>query len=101
MAAAKQVLVCYGESRRVLTLDSSADASESEALLALCRQEFRSQLPDDRGGAYTLTLQVKSEDWGGLFIDFVEQAVADRAVFKLIAVPRSVSVVGRVYSRYV
>jgi len=48
-----------------------------------------------------LTLQVKSEDWGGLFIDFVEQAVADRAVFKLIAVPRSVSVVGRVYSRYV
>ena len=81
----------------MLTVNPSADASESEALLALCRHEFRNQLPEDQE-AYTLTLQVKSEDWGGLFIDFVGQAVVDRAVFKLIAVPRAVSVVDRVNS---
>lgn len=81
-------------------LDSLTDASERETLLALCHREFRSQLPEDRG-AYTLTLQVKSEDWRGLFIDFVEQGVVHKAVFKLIAVPRAVSVISRVHSRCV
>ena len=36
----------------MLTVNPSADASESEALLALCRHEFRNQLPEDQE-AYT------------------------------------------------
>ena len=59
----KQVLVCYGESRRVLTLVPSTNTCEREALIVLCRRKFSGQLP----AGTTLTLQVKSEDWRTLF----------------------------------
>ena len=78
----KQVLVCYGEHRRVISLDTSMDAclSEREALLVLCCREFSELIPD----GVTLTLQVKSEDWRGLYIDYVESTVPNKSIFQLV-----------------
>lgn len=86
----KAVLVCFGDNRRVFTISSTLQGtlSERESLLALCRFEFRDLMPAD---TCTLTLQVKDEDWGGMYIDYTKSHVDDRSTFQLVAVPRVVS----------
>ena len=50
-------------------------------------------LGGDCGGFSTsLTLQVKDEERGGVFVDYKQQSVIDRAVFKLQTIPRMVRV---------
>ena len=86
----KAVLVCFGDNRRVFTIPPSSErtVSERESLLALCRSEFRELMPAD---TCTLTLQVKDEDWGGIYVDYTESHVEDRSKFQLVAVPQVVS----------
>ena len=90
-AEAKQILVCFGENRRALTLLPSSNTSEREAVLELCRQEFRQQLPADLD-SYALTLQMKSEDWGGIYVDYIDPDVVNKSIFQLIAVRHAVSI---------
>ena len=94
-AEQKTVLVSFGDSRRVITVPvpPSADTtlSEHDFVLNVCIAEFRDFLPEDLN-AYTLSLQVKDEEWGGVFVDYKQQSVIDRAVFKLQTIPRMVRV---------
>ncbi len=78
----KQVLVNFGEHRRVLKIPvgSSSAESEREALLSRIRNEFGHHIPE---GA-SITLQIKDEDWGGVFVDYLEDCVADKSVFNLV-----------------
>ena len=91
-AVEKTVLVSFGESRRVITVPHAASMNEHEFLLKACRSEFCELLPDlHDADAYTLTLQARDEVWGGVFVDYKQKSVLNKAVFKLIAVPRMVS----------
>lgn len=94
-AGTKAVLISFGESRRVinvpLTDSAQSTVSEHDFLLNAFLSEFRDLLPDDVS-AYTLTLQVKDETWGGVFVDYKHESVMDKAVSKLVAIPRMVSV---------
>ena len=69
-------------------------ASERDFVLSACRAEFRELMLNDLG-CYTLTLQVKDEQWGGVYLDYKAQSVVNRVIFKLIAVPRMVSLFQR------
>ena len=71
-------------------------SSERDFVLSACRAEFREHLPKDLE-FYTLTLQVKDDQWGGMYLDYKAQSVVDRAVFKLVAVPRMVSLFRKLY----
>ncbi len=75
----KRVLVSYGGNKRVLTLSprSPGDPTEREALVRQAKQMFH--LPP---GA-RVVLQLKDEEWGGEFIDYVHEQIPDKAVYRL------------------
>jgi len=65
---------------QVTEQEVSAVRTEREALLESIRRVFQEKInPYDK-----LTLQVKSEEWGGVFVDFFNDAVPDKSVFKVI-----------------
>ena len=71
----KSVLVFFGESRRVIDVPRSYTASsERDFVLSACRAEFREHLPKDLE-FYTLTLQVKDDQWGGMYLDYKAHSV--------------------------
>ena len=78
--ARKSVLVSYGENRRVLKVPVDA---EREHVLELCRTEFRDLIPQRDN--CVLALQKKEEVWGGVFVDYTESAIEDKAIFQLVA----------------
>ena len=71
----KSVLVCVGERKRPVTLAN--DSSVNELKLAIVR-EYQNILPrssssTDQSVADRLVLQIKSEDWGGVFVDLKDE----------------------------
>ncbi len=78
-AREKRVLVLYGGSKRVLTLSprSAGDPTEREAVVRQAKQMFH--LPP---GA-RVVLQLRDEEWGGEFVDYVREEIQDKAVYRL------------------
>ena len=70
-----------GEYSRVIQLDSSPQGStEKEMLYEKIRAAFCGRI---RGDDH-LTLQKKDESWGGLFVDFLDDVIEDRSVFRVV-----------------
>ena len=83
----KSVLVCVGERKRPVTLAN--DSSVNELKLAIVR-EYQNILPrssssTDQSVADRLVLQIKSEDWGGIFVDLKdEDDYPDKSVLRVV-----------------
>lgn len=78
----KHVLVCLGERRREVVFNSNGNiAEEKKSLLIALREAYNdvSQLHEDA----EIVLQVKSEAWGGEFIDIKEEMIMDKSVIKV------------------
>ena len=80
-AAMKEVLVCLGERKRGVSFASGDPDEEREALLQAIVEAFVDvKIRDD------LVLQLKSEEWGGEFVDLkANQEIPDRAVLKVVS----------------
>ena len=82
MAAMKKVVVQLGGYNRVVHVDCTNETSEREALLKRVREAFCDRIniaADD-----CVTLQIKDDEWQGMYIDFFANDVPDRAVLKVI-----------------
>ena len=85
--ATKSVLVCFGERKRPVTLPN--DSSVNDLKLAIVN-EYQDVLPrssssTDQSVADRLVLQIKSEDWDGVFVDLKDAAeVPDRSVLRVV-----------------
>ena len=83
----KSVLVCFGERKRPITIAN--DSSLSDLKLAIVN-EYQDVLPrtsssTDQNVADRLVLQIKSEDWDGVFVDLKDEAdVPDRSVLRVV-----------------
>ena len=79
MAALKRVVVQLGSFNRVIQVGSN-EKNEREALVKRIREIFGERIADDDH----VTLQIKDQEWEGMYIDFFENEVPDRAVLKVI-----------------
>ena len=87
--SAKNVLVQLGEFSRIIQLVSTAlgSSSEKDMLFEKIRGVYSDRIQaDDR-----LTLQRKDDSWGGVFVDFFDEVIEDRSVFRVV-VEKSVKV---------
>ena len=72
------VLVCLGERRRPVRLNSSS----LEALMAAVLSQFSDVLP---AAKCDLLLHIKDDNWGGMFVDIVEgHLILDWSVVKVV-----------------
>ena len=85
-SATKEVLVCFGERKRPITLANNAAVED----LKLCVvREYgdvipRSSSATDETLASSLILQIKSERWDGVFIDVKPgDEIVDKSVFRV------------------
>ena len=78
----KRVLVQLGNYNRIIRVDSaSGHLSEREALISYIRATFSDKI----GHEDTITLQMKDENWAGAFVDYFQDTVPDKSVFRAIA----------------
>ena len=84
----KKVLVLYGENTRCITFKPD-DEMSSERL----KEEIFKTYSDFLNGNEKIFIQLKDEDWGGHFVDYFGDAIADRSVIRVIvSKPQNVSV---------
>ena len=77
----KTVLTKLASFNRVIHLPAAEKtANEGELLIELIRKAYTERIGCDN----VVTLQLKDEQWGGVFVDFFDDVVPDRAVFKVI-----------------
>lgn len=87
--SAKNVLVQLGDFSRIIQLVSTAlgSSSKKDVLFEKIRGVYSDRIQaDDR-----LTLQRKDDSWGGVFVDFFDEVIEDRSVFRVV-VEKSVKV---------
>lgn len=86
----KSVLVRLEEFNRVVEFEHYPDSKETErdCLLTAVRAAFSERIDPD----HRLTLQVKDDDWGGVFVDCVGDEVPDRAIMKVLLEKRKVCI---------
>lgn len=85
----KTVLVQLGSFNRVINDSSTGEEDEQEILIKLVREAYAECI----GVNDSVTLQIKDEQWGeGVFADFFESTVPDRAVYKAIVESCEVSI---------
>ena len=99
-AATKVVLACFGDHKRELNFSSSAQEilSFKRAFLATFSDILESGVEENN-----LVVQLKSEVWGGEFLDMTDdQSIPNHSVVKvaLTSPSASVSCVGYVRCRY-
>ena len=76
----KTVLVGYRERKRPVTFRMSSDPeAERQSLLAGIRAAFS----DVDWGEGEEVLQIKSENWGGEFVDLLQATIPDHAVLRV------------------
>ena len=61
--------------------------TEREVLVAEIKASYKERITNED----KVTLQIKDEDWGGLFVDFFSENVPDKSVFKIIVEKNQVS----------
>lgn len=77
----KTVLVQLADFNRVIEFDCPpANGTEREGLLKKVRAAYSERIDADDA----LTLQIRRQDWNGLFVDFFDDEVPDKGVFKII-----------------
>ena len=89
MAVRKSVVVQCGSFNRVVAFEKAAtdERTERDVLEQAIRVANTERIgPDDR-----LTLQVKSEEWGGMLIDFFQDTIQDRIKLTVIVEKAEVS----------
>ena len=83
----KAVLVSMGENKRVVHIPAAAEAvalADSDALSQAIQDTFKDILQPGQ----EFFLQLKSEEWGGVFLNLLGQAViADRSVVRAVVKP--------------
>ena len=77
----KAVLVSMGDNNRVVAFSrTSAEPGDCEALKLVIKATFSDVLLPGQ----TFFLQIKSEEWGGVFIDLLEKEIPDKSVIKAV-----------------
>ena len=90
----RKVLIVINEHRRPVSFSCHHDLDESrKALTAAICAKFNDVVPLKS----EFIFQVKSEEWGGEFVDWCEADIADKSVVKTVLVPTSVEVHISVY----
>ena len=83
----KTLLVCFGERKRPITLPAEASVSDLKLQIV---QEYRDVLPQgssstDETIAESLILQVKAENWDGVFVDVKNgDDIVDKSVLRIV-----------------
>ena len=79
---AKTVLVCLGENSRSVTFEGGANLMEEKKQLVKAIEVSFKDVLGGKAGEITV-LKIKSEEWGGEFVDLQERCIPDRAVVKV------------------
>ena len=74
MASQKRVLVQFGDHNRSGHVPSAYKSSKTEFELLIERVR----------DVCTIVLQVKDEEWGGAFVDYFEDTVPDKNIFRIV-----------------
>lgn len=83
----KTLLVCFRERKRPITLPAEASVSDLKLQIV---QEYRDVLPQgssstDETIAESLILQVKAENWDGVFVDVNNgDDIVDKSVLRIV-----------------
>lgn len=77
------MLVGLGESRRIVTFETSAILTDIECL----KKAIRSVFPEVLGPGQDFFLQIKNEEWGGVFIDLLDGEVLNKSTMRAILKP--------------
>ena len=87
MEAEKSVLVTFWGRNRIVTFYTGLQSDESSVTAAV-RTNFRDVIKDEQ-----FFLQMKNEDWGGAFVELLEdQTIPDKAVIEAVAVQKRTEV---------
>ena len=80
MATQRTVLVMFGQRTRPVSFETGTSALDTQkALIASIKSAFDDQLAPTS----SLILQIRDEEWGGVFVDLISQDVPDRSVVKI------------------
>ena len=82
MASQKRVLLQFGDHNRCIDVPSATQSSKSEQelLIERVRDVYSDLLPSN----CTIFLQVKDEEWEGVFVDYFEGTVPDKSIFRIV-----------------
>ena len=83
--AVKKVLVSVGENRRIVSFSSTPASSDAEILSKAIKETFGDVLKSGQ----EFYIQVKNEEWGGLFLDVLDQEIVDKAVINVLLKPQT------------
>ena len=78
----KSVLVMLGENTCVVTFSAGSSMTEKEAVTSA----IHLTLSDVLVLHHNFFLQVKSEEWGGAFVDLLSDNIVDKSVVKAVLV---------------
>ena len=81
MAEPKRVLLQFGDNSRCAEVPSASSLqSERELLIERIQEVYSDLLPPN----CNIFLQLKDEQWGGVFVDYFESTIPDRSIFKIV-----------------
>ena len=83
----RNVLVCFGERKRVLAFSACRGKRDGDGLLVAVLQGFSDII--GKPVMDNICLQIRDENWGGEFVDLLDQGVPDRSVVRLIVVKQT------------
>ena len=82
----KQVIVSMGDNKRVVSFSNTATSAVSDA--KALTQAIRASFKDILQPGQEFFLQLKSEEWGGVFLDLLgSEEIANRSVVKAVLKP--------------
>lgn len=81
----KKVLVSVGENRRIVSFSSTPASTDVEVLSKAIKEMFGDVLKSDQ----EFFIQVKNEEWGGFFLDVLDQEIFDKAVINVLLKPKT------------
>ena len=79
----KTVLVNVGENRRIVSFSSALGSKDVEALTKTIKETFGDILKSDQ----KFFILAKNEEWGGIFLDVLDQEIIDKAVVNVVLKP--------------
>ena len=79
----KTVLVSVGENRRIVSFTSNSSCSDAEVLSKAIKERFADILSSEQ----QFFIQVKNEEWGGLFLDVLDQQIVDKSIINVLLKP--------------